>query len=141
MQGVVDLELHAGDIAVRQRERPLHDQGILAIGIIARTLSERFEAERLIERLRPFVTRANLERARARAQIARIGRHAREQLARNPMAPPRGIDPHLENLHVPVDDPAAGIADQTEAISFSRSAGCGAGGGRSDRLRTISIVI
>ena len=76
MEGIVDLELHAGDIVMRKRQRPLHDEGIFAVGIVARTFSERFEVKRPIERLRPFVACANFERACARAQIARIRRHA-----------------------------------------------------------------
>ena len=72
MQSVVGLQLHASHVVVRQRERTLHDEGVLAVRIVARTFPERLETERAVERLSPFVARANLQRTRARAQIACI---------------------------------------------------------------------
>ena len=114
---------------MRQRKRTLHDEGILTVGVVARTFSERLEVKRPIERLRPFVACANFQRARARAQIARIGCDSRKQLARDAVTAPCGIDPHLEDLHVPVDDPSARVTDELQVR-----------GGVGGRERTFPLV-
>ena len=103
-------------------QRALHDDGVLAVGIVMRALADGMHAERFVERLRAGIGGANLERARGGAQVARIGSHARDELARDAAAAPRRIGADLEDLHLPVDHHAAGIADQHVPARSRRSA-------------------
>ncbi len=108
-------------------QRALHDDGVLAVGIVVRALADGVHAERFVERLRAGVGRAHLERARGSAQVAGVGGHARDELARDAAAAPRRIGADLEDLHLPVDHHAAGIADQHVATRGRGAFGtCGA---------------
>ena len=105
------LDVHAGDVVRRHGKLVgLHDESVFAVRIIARTRTEAREPECLVERLRALVADAHFERGRARAEVARIGRHTPDELARNTVATPCGIDAHFEDLHVAVDDEAARVA-------------------------------
>ena len=107
--GSAHHQLHAGHIVPGQRQRALHDDGVLAVGVVTRAHAQRTEAERGIQLLRTDIPRPHLERATGRAQVARIGRHVRQQLARDAASPHGRVDAHLEDLHLPVDDPPAGV--------------------------------
>ena len=93
-------------------QRTLHDDGVLAIGIVMRALADGMHAERFVERLRADIGSANLQRARSGAQVAGVGSHTRDELARDAATAPRRISADLEDLHLPVDHHATGIADQ-----------------------------
>ena len=77
-----------------------------------RALADGMHAKRFVERLRTGIGGAYLERARGGAQVAGIGGDARDELARDAAAAPRRIGADLEDLHLPIDHHAAGIADQ-----------------------------
>ena len=110
-------------------QRALHDDGVLAVGIVMRALADGMHAKRFVERLCADIGGANLQRARGSAQVAGIGSHAGNELARDAAAAPRRIGADLEDLHLPVDHHAAGIADQHVPARSGRSA-IGAGGTR-----------
>ena len=93
-----------------------------------RALADGMHAERFVERLRAGVGSAHLERARGGAQVAGVGGHARDELTRDAAAAPRRIGADLEDLHLPIDHHAAGIADQNGSARGGRGA-FGARGG------------
>ncbi len=104
-------------------QRPFHNERILAIRIVARTQAHCAETQRPIERLRFRVARTHLKRALPRTEIACIGRHASQQLAGDAATTRVGRCSHLENLHFPIDHPAARIAEQVSRRPKSRPPG------------------
>ena len=92
-----------------------------------RALADGMHAERFIERLRADVGSTHLERARGGAQVAGVGGHARDELTRDAAAAPRRIGADLEDLHLPVDHHAAGIADQHAPACGRGAIGAGIG--------------
>ena len=107
------LDAHARNIMPRLRKRgAFHDERILAIRVVPRPHAKALEPERGVKRLRALVACAHLERARLRPEAARVGRDATDKLAGDTATAKRGVDAHLEYLHVPVDNPAAGISDE-----------------------------
>ena len=56
-----------------------------------------------------FAGRTDIVTVTFTGQVARIGRHVRQQLARDAASPHGRVDAHLEDLHLPVDDPPAGV--------------------------------
>ena len=131
---LVDAQAHLGQAHLRRRgfgglravlrmramdqllDRALHDERILAIGIVPRPRAERMHAERGIERLRPHVARAHFQGAALRAEIARIVGHACKQGARDAATAPCGLHGHFEDLQFAGDDQAARIADQSVIV-------------------------
>ena len=105
-------------LAVRNRcqgdggQRALHDEGVLAVGVVARAAAQHLVAEGRIQRLGPGVCGTYFQRTRARPQVAGVVGHAGEQDASDAVAAPCGIHSHLQNLQVAVDHPAAGITHQ-----------------------------
>ena len=93
-------------------QRALHDEGVLAVGVVARAAAQHLVAEGRIQRLGPGVCGTYFQRTRARPQVAGVVGHAGEQDASDAVAAPCGIHSHLQNLQVAVDHPAAGITHQ-----------------------------
>ena len=106
------------------RQRTAHDDGVLAVGVVARTLTQALVTQLNVKRLRAYVARTHLKRAGLRAQITRITRHASQQLTGNATATRLGDHGHLENLHVAVNHPAARVANKA-GILRKRHGGVG----------------
>ena len=84
-------------LAVRNRcqgdggQRALHDEGVLAVGVVARAAAQHLVAEGRIQRLGPGVCGTYFQRARARPQVAGVVGHAGEQHPSDAVTAPRGI--------------------------------------------------
>ncbi len=163
--GLVDLQVHARDgcglrglgaclllfcagvapriacvIGADQRLKvAFHDDGILTVGIVARALADGVHPQRFVERLRTGVACTHFQRNARGSQVAGVGGNAADQLAGDTAAAPGGVGADLEDLHLAVDDHAAGIADQ--ALDRLVGGGSGFGGVRIGRSGCGSFAV
>ena len=116
MPGLVNLQFHTRHIMRGNRQKTLQDKSILSIGIVVWPRSKRMKSQRLIKGAGTCVARANLKRAARRAQVTGIHGHASQQLACY-AAPAMGrVDPDLQDLELPVNNPSPGIPDESVSV-------------------------
>ena len=108
-------------------DRTLHDDRVLAIGIVMRAHADRAHANRLVKRLRAGVVQAHFEGHLGSTQIAGIRSDARDKLPRDAATAPSGIGADFQDLNPAIDDEAAGIADQLKLIARLRAGRAGKG--------------
>ena len=95
---IVHLKLHAADVMRGYGQGAFHHHSVCRVVIVTRAHPHLGQAGSTVERLGAGVIGANLQHARFSAEVARIARNARKQLARNATTAILGVYAYAQNL-------------------------------------------
>ena len=113
--GVADRIRRA--IAVMQRQRAAHDHRIGTVMVVVRPHAHILKPDGMVERQSGLVVAAHLQGDGICRKGAGVGRHALEQTLRDTLTALVGVDAHVEDAQLAIDDLAARAAHEHAVLT------------------------